>query len=584
MLFLTGIQGIYAQKDAAFSEVQEIIDRSVALEQVSLDSSLQMTTLAFEKARKLSSDSLMGKALLRTSNLYIHKGKLADAAGAVRTAISHFKKAGRSDLRHNAYYYLASLHYYERQFDSALFYFLKVRDFYQGKQNFDILAAAETGIGTHYYYYKKDYEQAASYFSSSSQMYHQLGNAEGEAGNYLFLGLCYMQRNMHDSASLYFEKSYNLARENGLPGKELEALSYQGSLLLKKGEKEEAFQKQLMALSLARKLNKNIQEARLLAGIVDIILSDTSGIPRYALEFLENEGGLINFLEKTKEWVFQYGMPFTQIQFFKYLSGYYEKTGLYKKALEYQKEYKSLSDSIQNRTKDKIIAETEERFKTAEKEKELIRKQSELALLQKKRQQELERAAAALIFLLLALASAILYARLKNSRAREAVRANELAQTTLKKELVEKELAKQSLKIKERELMAQTLTLLQKEEMIEEVRTKLEAAQSYEDMHTVRRSMQLNKLKNQDWEKFLMSFSALHPDFLKELENQSEPASLTQREKRLAALLKMGLTNREISIMLGINNASVDQAKYRLKKKLQIDADQKLEEFLSGVI
>src|SRR5690606_14576972 len=119
--------------------------------------------------------------------------------------------------------------------------------------------------------------------------------------------------------------------------------------------------------------------------------------------------------------------------------------------------------------------------------------------------------------------------------------------------------------------------------MIEEIRTKLEMAQSYEDMHTVKRSLQVNKLRNKDWENFLLSFNSMHPGFLTELENQTEEAALTQREKRLAALLKVGLTNREISIMLGINNASVDQAKYRLKKKLQIKADQKLEDFLSGI-
>lgn len=54
-------------------------------------------------------------------------------------------------------------------------------------------------------------------------------------------------------------------------------------------------------------------------------------------------------------------------------------------------------------------------------------------------------------------------------------------------------------------------------------------------------------------------------------------------EKRLAGLIRMDLTNREIAGILSIEDSSVKTAKHRLKKKLALTDEQNLYQFLVGL-
>jgi hypothetical protein len=57
--------------------------------------------------------------------------------------------------------------------------------------------------------------------------------------------------------------------------------------------------------------------------------------------------------------------------------------------------------------------------------------------------------------------------------------------------------------------------------------------------------------------------------------------TLTNREIRLAILVRMHRTNKEIATLLGIEPDSVKKAKTRLRQKFQLHEGQKLEDFLS---
>jgi len=42
----------------------------------------------------------------------------------------------------------------------------------------------------------------------------------------------------------------------------------------------------------------------------------------------------------------------------------------------------------------------------------------------------------------------------------------------------------------------------------------------------------------------------------------------------------LNLSSREIANIMGINVRSVDQAKYRVKKRMNLDADERLQDFI----
>lgn len=78
-----------------------------------------------------------------------------------------------------------------------------------------------------------------------------------------------------------------------------------------------------------------------------------------------------------------------------------------------------------------------------------------------------------------------------------------------------------------------------------------------------------NKSLDKEWEQFSLYFNRIHKNFYERLLVKAK--QLSDYELRICALIKMGFENREIAMVLNIEVPSVKMAKYRLKKKLQID-------------
>ncbi len=55
---------------------------------------------------------------------------------------------------------------------------------------------------------------------------------------------------------------------------------------------------------------------------------------------------------------------------------------------------------------------------------------------------------------------------------------------------------------------------------------------------------------------------------------------LTPNEMRLSALVKLNLTIKEMAAILGISPDSVKTARYRLRKKLELNTEENLTDFM----
>lgn len=84
--------------------------------------------------------------------------------------------------------------------------------------------------------------------------------------------------------------------------------------------------------------------------------------------------------------------------------------------------------------------------------------------------------------------------------------------------------------------------------------------------------------QNDYWEQFKLIFDQTFQDFIKQIE--TEYPILTPNDHRLCCFIKMKLNNREIASILNITLNAVEQAKYRLKRKLELDKSENLNEFL----
>jgi len=59
--------------------------------------------------------------------------------------------------------------------------------------------------------------------------------------------------------------------------------------------------------------------------------------------------------------------------------------------------------------------------------------------------------------------------------------------------------------------------------------------------------------------------------------------NLTDNEKRLATLIRLNFASKEISTLMNISPKSVEIARYRLRKKLQLMERENLTEFLKSL-
>jgi len=86
------------------------------------------------------------------------------------------------------------------------------------------------------------------------------------------------------------------------------------------------------------------------------------------------------------------------------------------------------------------------------------------------------------------------------------------------------------------------------------------------------------KVKGEAWKNFEVYFNNVHPNFFSNL--LSKFPDLTPAEIKLASLIHLQLSTKEISSIIFISADSVKTARNRLRKKLNLSPDDNLTAFL----
>lgn len=147
---------------------------------------------------------------------------------------------------------------------------------------------------------------------------------------------------------------------------------------------------------------------------------------------------------------------------------------------------------------------------------------------------------------------------------------------------MEKEELAKEVRLKQNELASTTLNIARKNEMILELKNML-VMNKDKFSNSQRYRAFIKKLNNaiedtEDWKRFEVNFKELHQDFFERL-LKSYP-SLTPKDLKLCAYLKMNLTTKEIAPLMGITVRGVEIHRYRLRKKLDMDSSENLSNFL----
>jgi DNA-binding CsgD family transcriptional regulator len=145
---------------------------------------------------------------------------------------------------------------------------------------------------------------------------------------------------------------------------------------------------------------------------------------------------------------------------------------------------------------------------------------------------------------------------------------------------------KSELEFKNQELTSFTYHLVNKNELINEIKSALQKlekkfqdqAELKKEIKSVYKLTEQNSNIDEDWENFVQSFDQVHANFFKRLTD--EFGDLSPNDYKMCTYLRMNLTSKEIASLMNISIRSVETNRYRLRKKLDLDPETNLVQFL----
>lgn len=252
----------------------------------------------------------------------------------------------------------------------------------------------------------------------------------------------------------------------------------------------------------------------------------------------------------------------------------YAKQKQFDKAFVNQRLLMSLKDSLAEVERKEALNELEVKYETEGKEREI-------SLLQKEQTIITNRWLTLALGLFLTIIIGILFIDNQKRNHRQ-----EKQLLTAEDELQKAELKIMSdlLEYNQQKLSLYTENLLRKNEIVGQLESKLKSVvESAADSDTGEQLMEdfsgVRILTDEDWEEFKSLFDGVHRGLLERLLIRYE--NLTLAEQRLFLLMKLDLSTRQIANILGVSPESVKKGRYRLKKKLEVDDKESLQDFVT---
>ena len=141
------------------------------------------------------------------------------------------------------------------------------------------------------------------------------------------------------------------------------------------------------------------------------------------------------------------------------------------------------------------------------------------------------------------------------------------------------------LKFRQNEMVTMAISIIHKNEFLNDLKREVAKIKAGAKDYDTR--LELNKLSlmitqdlsiDRDREKFQMHICEQNSNFIHRM-SEAFP-SMTGNEKRLAVLLRLNLSSKEIASILNISPKSVEMNRYRLRKKLKVEPKVGLNDFI----
>jgi two-component system, sensor histidine kinase ChiS len=169
------------------------------------------------------------------------------------------------------------------------------------------------------------------------------------------------------------------------------------------------------------------------------------------------------------------------------------------------------------------------------------------------------------------------------------VKEAEIREERLKHEKHVVELSKSKLEsevhFKNSELATSVMNVVKQNETLlkikEDIASTLKTDTPENQLKNLKRIIKLIDLEvkpDQNWNQFEQLFNQIHENFLQRLKERYP--ELTNRDLKLCAYLRMNLNSKEIAPLLSLSVRGVEDLRYRVRKKMNLDTEMNLSEFI----
>jgi tetratricopeptide (TPR) repeat protein len=514
---------------------------------------------------------------------YQELGIYEKALELYQVALRIQQKLGNKEEISNILSNLGTNHFYRGQYDQAIGYFEDALEIDRLRTDSVAIAVSMNNIGMVYSRWGKHkqalefYQEALNFTSSEARQSIRFSN----------IGMTFFHLKDYNKAMEYLNKAltidtkYKQQIKIGIRKNEI------GTILAAQGKFGEAIQLQEEALKIFRDADVMESQIITLADLGDIYRK-TGRLEKAELCYLESaeiasKNNSLHHLSRNYKSLYEIA----------------EIREDYKQAFRYFRLYSATNDSVFNSEKHEQIAKFEVLFETEKKEKEnqLLLRDNEL----KQKNQRLFIAIISGLSLILILIFSLYRIKTKNLHQNQLLlkQEQELARLEIEKKddqnrmledriFAEKQINRlehekhlAEIEYKNVELANSTICLVNKNEILSEIKDKLKSNHKDETIHEVVQFINANTDIDQDWHKFKVSFAGVHAGFFDRL--QSSFPQLTDLDVRISAYLRLNLSSREIAGLMNVTQDATNKSRQRLRKKLNLEPEADLTEFLKSV-
>ena len=444
---------------------------------------------------------------------------------------------------------------------TALDYYIQARDIMEQAGDISRKADAIKSIGQVYNRQGEDRKAIAAQLNAVST-YRSQNEAYYECEALSDLGNSYLGMDMVDSAKYYLNEGLEISREvnnERISGTILQRLA---TISADEGN-----------MTLARQYFKQSNDAY--EGLEDIFSIVFNKERQARVEYnLNNHGRVIELAKEGIALAESQDLFELKADLLKWQSQSLEKSGNLAGAYTAFKSYYEISDSLNSKDRSDKLQELLVEYETEKKEKELVIAKAE-------NDRKAARNKLLIIgFLALSLVAATIIYTLIVRRRKDKLILNQEKEI----EIAKRENLEQELEFKKKELVAKTLQLARKNEFLASLDEEVSGLKSSIDKtmksstDRIRRMIQHDANDDDDWEHFSKEFSSIHQGFIDELTKRY--GSFSTNELRLISLMKMNLSSKDIASTLRISADGIKKARYRLRKKMGLESNIDIQDYL----